>query len=214
MERVKYNRREYRSDYLQSDEWRKLRETVMSTSPQCQCCHQTAANDVHHMVYRNIVDITVSDLLPVCRKCHKLIHQAIDDGYISQDPKVIDDIKYKTVNILNDQEYRSYHEWLCSKHYLDSDIIEKINTLQAFIIKKIGGIIKKNIWYSDLPKVKFTGRQILKIKKLIEVGSYRRAKKLENIPKRGFVMANKNKEPHLSLKDMVGFKSRRHISSD
>jgi hypothetical protein len=220
MEKVKYTRNEYREEYLKSDEWKNLRNLIMSTSPNCQCCGGVSS-DVHHMVYRNIVDITINDLIPVCRNCHEYIHQAIDDDYISQDPKDFKTIKEKTLNILNDETYKEFRKWLGNKHSLSIEEMEDVKKLQAFVIKKISALVKKNIWYDDLPDRKFTGRQVLKIRKIIEVAKYRRKGKLDRSgsPKKSRkyrYYPNDDKLDNYSrfdyipkLKDMEGFKSRK-----
>ena len=209
MEKVKYNRHEYRTEYLKSNEWKTLRDLIMATSPRCQICGNRAS-DVHHMVYRNIVDITINDLIPVCRKCHDLIHQAIDDGWISQNPVYFNEIKSKTLNILNDNNYKKYRDWLTSKHYLSGSEIDQVKNLQSFIIKKISGMLKRNIWYDILPETKFTGRQILKIRQMLKMAQHRRNRKVDK-PDRKIVLANKPKIDTMNLKDLPGFKSRKQI---
>jgi hypothetical protein len=181
--KVKYNRQEYRQEYLKSDEWRSLRNVVMSSKPTCQCC-DNSASDVHHLVYRNLVDVKVTDLLPVCRSCHDIIHEAISCQYISQDPKDIINIKNKTLGILNDEKYKEWRQWYNKKHYLSDEEIKTISELQSFVIKKISALVKKNIWYNNLPEIKFTGCQILKIRKIIKMALYRRKNKID-VAKKG-----------------------------
>jgi hypothetical protein len=176
--KVKYNQKEYRTEYLNSNEWKSLRNQVMKTKPSCQCC-DNIASDLHHMVYRNIVDIKITDLLPVCRDCHNLIHEAIKCKYISQDIKELNAIKNKTLNIKNDEEFVKYKKWYYSKHFLSNQEIFLIQSLQAFVIKKISGLIGKNIWYKDLKNIEFTGSQILKIKQFIEAAIHRRKNKID-----------------------------------
>ena len=176
--KVKYNRQEYREEYLKSDEWKSLRAIVMNSKPQCQCC-SAPASDVHHMVYRNLVDIKVTDLLPVCRSCHDTIHKAIDCQYISQNPNDIDSIRENTLGILNDEKYNEWKEWYNTKHYISDDEIKIISELQSFVIKKISALARKNIWYNNLSEIKFTGSQILKIRKIIETALYRRKNKID-----------------------------------
>lgn len=165
--KVKYNREEYRKEYLNSREWKLLRSVIMDTSPDCQCCGDVKARDVHHMVYRNIIDVKVSDLLPVCRECHKFIHKAIDDNYIPKSGNT-KRIKGLTINILNDRKYAEHRKWLGSKHFLKSALIESIKGCGPNVIKKINGIKKAKIWIEDLPRIKFTGRQVKKIESFIE----------------------------------------------
>jgi hypothetical protein len=94
---------------------------------------------------------------------------------------------------------------------------------KAFVIKKISALVKKNIWHDDLPDRKFTGRQILKIRKIIEIAKYRRGNRLDwnkSLKKTKYLDSypNKDKLDNYSkfdyipkLKDMKGFKSRKSI---
>lgn len=133
------------------------------------------------MVYKNIVDVRVDELLPVCRDCHKLIHQAIKDGYISQNPKKLEEIKEKTVHILMDQDYIDLRKWLDGKHPLSADYIKIIREdNREFLIKRIRGITKKNVWYKDLESLRVTGRQLKKIRGLIETHLHREKRGLNS----------------------------------
>lgn len=173
---VKLNKKEYR-DYLDSLHWKNLRATILGGKPSCQVCQEKEAKDVHHMVYRNIVDIKVTDLLPVCRDCHKIIHQAIRDNYISQRPEKIDKIREKTLGILSDEKYAKYHKWLGDKHFLDKGLIDDIVGTQhktTFLIRRISGILKKHVWFDNLHEFKFTGRQIEKIRRILDLVKKRR----------------------------------------
>lgn len=182
MNKVKYTREEYRNEYLKSEEWQSLRKMVMDSNPLCQCCNNAVAVDVHHLIYKNLVDVTVDELLPVCRSCHKYIHKAISDGYISQDPNQLKEIKEKTINILNDEKYEELKNWLSTSHSLSQTEIEIIKSDKSqFLIKRIKGLTKKQIWLEDLNSCKFTGRQIEKIRKLFNTFEYR--KKLKSEPK-------------------------------
>jgi hypothetical protein len=177
---VKYTREEYRTEYLKSDEWKRLRNLILHTSPNCQCCNIKIASEVHHMTYRNIVDVKVTDLLPVCRPCHKFIHNAINDGYISQSSEKIEETTQKTLNILNDDNYKELKKWLSSKHLLSEKEKEIIrHDTKFFIIRRIAGITKSRIWVDDIDERKFTGRQLLKIRDVIQTVVYRRQKGLD-----------------------------------
>lgn len=186
--RVKYTREEYRTEYLKSDEWKRLRNLILHTVPNCQYCNAKLASEVHHMTYRNIVDVKITDLLPVCRPCHKLIHCAINDGYISQLPEKIEEITQKTVNILHDNNYKELKKWLSSKHHLTEKEKEIIrHDTKFFIIRRIAGITRSRIWLDDIDDRKFTGRQLLKIRDVIQTVIYRKQKGLDkNIKVTGF----------------------------
>lgn len=182
--KVKYNRKEYREEYLNSPEWKTLRDLVFSNPIECQCCKVKPATDLHHMVYRNIVDIKIDDLLPVCRDCHDFIHIAISDGYIPTNSEKINIIKKLTTNILIDDRYEKYASWLRTKHSLDQSEINDIKSAEDSLIRKISGLIKRTIWFNDLESSKFTGFQIEKIREYIRVYKFRKENKLTNKRKR------------------------------
>lgn len=142
-------------------------------------------------MYRNIVDIKISDLIPVCRKCHDFIHLAISDNWISQNPKDLIEIKEKTLKINFDEEYTKHRDWLNSKHLLSEEEKDTIKNLQGFIMQKISSLVKRNVWYDKLDSMKFTGRQILEIRKIIQMGLYRRKEKLD-FPKKSILKERKH----------------------
>lgn len=65
----------YRNIYLRSDHWTQLRAAKLARDPACQVCSATSSLDVHHVIYRNIFDVRLTDLLTVCRRCHQGIHE-------------------------------------------------------------------------------------------------------------------------------------------
>lgn len=74
----------YRSydDYLNSDHWKKLRLRILDRDGRkCVICPKDAEH-VHHINYRNWVDVLDTDLISVCGECHTKIHIAIDNGFI------------------------------------------------------------------------------------------------------------------------------------
>lgn len=66
----------YRFGYLKSEHWHGLRIVRLAKSKaRCKVCgHQSWDNDVHHLTYRNLYDVTVSDLRVLCRSCHDEVH--------------------------------------------------------------------------------------------------------------------------------------------
>lgn len=182
--KVKYTQKEYREEYLNSAEWKNLRSTILSTNPDCQCCGKLAT-DVHHMVYRNIVDVKITDLLPVCRNCHNELHTAINCEWLSQQAKDIDGIRIKSLKINFDEDYVNYKQWISQKHFLSEEEKQLIKDLQGFIMQKISALVKRNVWYDKLDSMKFSGKQILQIRKIIQTGLYRRKAGID-IKKRKF----------------------------
>lgn len=187
--KVKYNRKEYREEYLNSDEWKRLRETILNGKPDCSLCGNDAT-EVHHMVYRNFVDTKVTDLIPVCRECHNYIHEAIRNKWISQEVKDFEEIKKKTLELNFSEDYQKYKKWIKEKHLLSDEEKNLIKSLQGFVIQKISSLVKRNVWYDKLDTMKFTGNQILGIRKIIQTAIYRRKEKLDR-PKKTILKPKK-----------------------
>lgn len=82
---VKFGRSYYRSQYLKSDEWKIIREkTMRKADGKCERCG-APASDAHHLDYRVIGIPGMSDrrfIVAVCRECHDLLHDAIDNKVI------------------------------------------------------------------------------------------------------------------------------------
>lgn len=64
----------YRTVYLLSDHWKRLRGTKLASKPNCERCGASAI-DVHHVRYRKIFDVKLRDLLSLRRKCHIEEHE-------------------------------------------------------------------------------------------------------------------------------------------
>lgn len=65
----------YRKVYSRSLHWSNLREMAfLKHGKRCQKCGCGGILDVHHLNYRNIFDVTVDDLQPICRRCHNIEH--------------------------------------------------------------------------------------------------------------------------------------------
>jgi 5-methylcytosine-specific restriction endonuclease McrA len=64
----------YRNVYLKSDHWRELRKRKLELNPLCEKCGGNNCVDPHHLLYRNLYDVQLSDLQTLCRKCHAEVH--------------------------------------------------------------------------------------------------------------------------------------------
>lgn len=74
------NKTEYQN-YLKSDHWKNLKsEKEKSRSKRCAICGDDRLVDLHHLRYKNIVDVDTSDLRWLCRRCHFLTHDLIKEG--------------------------------------------------------------------------------------------------------------------------------------
>jgi hypothetical protein len=61
--------------YLNSPEWRDLRQRVMERAGNlCEGCHRRQATEVHHLTYERFKREMMFDLVAVCRRCHAQIH--------------------------------------------------------------------------------------------------------------------------------------------
>lgn len=70
----------YRTVYLKSPHWSNLRLEKLTDVDACceRCGKRDLSNDVHHLRYKKLYDVTLDDLVVLCRKCHDLTHQALD----------------------------------------------------------------------------------------------------------------------------------------
>lgn len=64
--------------YLESDEWKEKRAAVLERDEnRCVLCGE-AAKEVHHVVYSNVYDEPLRDLISLCSECHEKIHGEIN----------------------------------------------------------------------------------------------------------------------------------------
>jgi hypothetical protein len=77
---VRPSRREYREEFLRSDEWKKTRKRILKRDKGlCKRCGKPA-KDVHHRNYRFDLPNQDKTLILLCRACHSLVHRAINVG--------------------------------------------------------------------------------------------------------------------------------------
>lgn len=65
----------YWNVYLKSEHWKNLKAQKLGVSPFCEDCGSRRCLDVHHLNYRNLFDVQLSDLKTLCRNCHEAIHR-------------------------------------------------------------------------------------------------------------------------------------------
>lgn len=64
------------NDYLNSPEWRAVREKVFEYYGRaCVLCDSTICLEVHHKHYKTFKNETVKDCVPLCLRCHKRHHK-------------------------------------------------------------------------------------------------------------------------------------------
>ena len=72
----RYQRDGLYQDYLQTPQWRMRRmETIESQRYRCAGCGSQERLQVHHRTYRNLRNEFPSDLLALCRQCHRHEHR-------------------------------------------------------------------------------------------------------------------------------------------
>jgi hypothetical protein len=78
----------YRDVYLKSEDWQNLRAAIIALhNGRCYGCGcRSLSVDVHHIQYRKLFDVKTSDLRPLCRTCHDIIHQIIKMKYSNSRP--------------------------------------------------------------------------------------------------------------------------------
>lgn len=137
MQRVKYTRREYRDEYLRSEEWMKLRSKVISERTVCAKCKVRPATQVHHTRYRNIVNVHPHDLLPLCNECHELVHVALDIGLLPDNHSRQMALEIRAETVENRLKYRR------NKIQIPLDLLHEIVALPPDGKKFVCGILKR-----------------------------------------------------------------------
>lgn len=137
MHRVKYTRREYRDEYLRSEEWMKLRSNVISEGTVCAKCQVRAATQVHHTRYRNIVNVHPCDLLPLCGECHHLVHDALHVGLLPANHSRQMALEICAEDVEKRLKYRR------NKMQIPLDLLQEIVALPPDGKKFVCGILKR-----------------------------------------------------------------------
>lgn len=67
--------------YLQTDHWQTLRKARFEIAHRrCEACGQRRDLQVHHIVYRNLIDCDPkTDLILLCQACHSDVHRMFDE---------------------------------------------------------------------------------------------------------------------------------------
>jgi hypothetical protein len=61
--------------YLRSDAWQEKRKLVLARAyGRCELCPAAEAAEVHHRTYIRLGDEPLTDLVAVCRVCHRALH--------------------------------------------------------------------------------------------------------------------------------------------
>lgn len=75
--------------YLLTDDWRRMREVVLSRAGGlCEGCRQRRATQVHHLTYDHVGHEFLWELVAICNYCHDRVHAPHPDwlaNYVSDD---------------------------------------------------------------------------------------------------------------------------------
>lgn len=64
--------------YLRSEDWKYKRKK--KNPRRCGICASEKNLDIHHLNYKNLYDVEMSDLRVLCRRCHFLCHDLYKQG--------------------------------------------------------------------------------------------------------------------------------------
>lgn len=83
-------------DYLQTPEWKEIREKVLKRAKyHCQICNTKKSLQIHHRTYDNRGNEDLSDLIAMCKNCHHIFHSRNTDWeQQSLDEKLAELLRY------------------------------------------------------------------------------------------------------------------------
>ena len=178
LHRVKYTRREYREEYLRSDEWREKRRLFIEKHPVCEKCGNRPTGDVHHLEYRNIVDVTDECMMGTCRECHEFIHDCIDVGLIPKDADLL--IKRALTMSVTTDNLKARRSYLRKKVDFPKDLLGRVAVSGGHVKLKVYGVLRWTPnFLKELGSIKITGAKIEKIEDLLLKEFYRRNRRRE-----------------------------------
>lgn len=164
--KVHPTRKEYRTEYLLSNDWRQKSFIVLDRDKICYICQKQLATDAHHLTYERLgVENLETDLIGVCRNCHNRIHKH----------ELLQEIKNK--DELRQIFFKSY-----KKYTIKENLFNKIKSLNRDSLLLIAGIFKISL--NDLKKLK---------NKEVDFFTMQKVFKLLNYPKK-FKQIKKNKK--------------------
>lgn len=114
------------SAYLRSEHWRELRKRYCRSSlPQDCVCGETETH-LHHMTYERVGAEWLSDLTPLCRRCHALVHVLEWRGEIGLDLEGF---------ALDEERARAGREWLAAEvAERQAEIAERVRAHQEAVL--------------------------------------------------------------------------------
>lgn len=162
----KLSRRDwYRNVYLCSDHWQELRGAkFMQCGKRCELCGSTERIQVHHLNYRSIYDVGLSDLQVVCHLCHQGIHEK-DNPHHKPKPKPRDFRPgWNVVPTYVREMYLAFLEksppcgrsarrnWAVKMTLHKLELSKKDSLYEKLMAMKVGKRSRKNRWFKNRQK--------------------------------------------------------------
>jgi len=73
-------------EYLRSPQWREKAEAAkLAAGGKCQLCSSSAGLNVHHRTYDRLFNEHPSDLICLCRQCHRRHHGEMEPDDLAWD---------------------------------------------------------------------------------------------------------------------------------
>lgn len=103
-------------DYINSDEWKYKSGLFLRKNPTCQICLKYRSENAHHLTYKNLGNEQKGDLMALCTRCHKNIHNSLpyidDEEILDMSAVIIHHFrKYPEIKtpVLNDVSYTYFN---------------------------------------------------------------------------------------------------------
>lgn len=94
--------------YLRSPAWSAVKARYRASDLEQDCiCGETDELHLHHLTYERVGEERVSDLTPLCRDCHSLVHVLERRGDLGLDPAPLSDKRRAAVNRLIERRRRA-----------------------------------------------------------------------------------------------------------
>lgn len=154
----------YRSypEYLESAHWTFTRKKILERDKhQCVVCRKPA-EQVHHVNYRNLIDVVDSDLMSVCEACHCQIHVAIEKGYVRLNNKgSITKTLSGLVDMINKVPLAKNQIRTASTHKIDASLAKRLDEMPLHRRQLVFGVLKRRInrSFSELRGLTLTNKR-------------------------------------------------------
>lgn len=103
-------------DYINSNEWKEKSRLFLRKNPTCQICLKYRSEDAHHLTYKNLGNEQKGDLMALCTRCHRNIHDSLpyidDEEILNMSAVIIHHFKnYPEIKtpVLNDVSYAYFN---------------------------------------------------------------------------------------------------------